>query len=127
MFETRKIMTADPISVTPETPADKALEILVDKNITGLPVVDKDHKLIGIVSEKDLLSLLDQDRDGKVADFMTEQVTSFDVNADVIEICQSLIANDFRRVPITENGVLIGVISRRDLIKFIIEPIEPSE
>lgn len=119
-------MTADPIAVTPDTPIDNALELLVEHNITGLPVVDNEHRLVGIVSEKDLLCLLDHDRGGTVADFMTSEVTSFDMNSDVIEICQSLINNDFRRVPITEEGRLVGVISRRDLIKFIIEPIEST-
>ena len=54
---------------------------------------------------------------------MTEDVVSFDVKDDLIEICECLIQNDFRRVPIVADGRLVGIISRKDIIKYILEPI----
>jgi CBS domain-containing protein len=118
-------MTTNVISVKKDTPIGKAMEILVAKNITGLPVVDDDMSLIGIITEKDVLGLLsDLENDsGIVEDFMTNDVVSFDQNVDVIAICEYLVNANFRRVPIVSEGKLVGIISRRDIMKYILEPL----
>ena len=79
----------------------------------------------GVISEKDILGLLSdlENTSAAVEDFMTEDVVSFDVKDDLIEICECLIQNDFRRVPIVADGRLVGIISRKDIIKYILEPI----
>ena len=80
MFETKNIMTTDVISVKRHTPISSVIEILVDNDLTGLPVVNDDMTLAGIISEKDVLSLLSdlEDDSAKVEDFMTENVVSFE-------------------------------------------------
>ena len=82
-------------------------------------------RLVGIISEKDMLTLLDNVTDDttKVKDVMTTNVTSFDQSVDMIEICECLVNSPFRRVPITSEGKLVGIISRKDIIKYILEPI----
>lgn len=92
--------------------AENDIRILVENNITGLPVVNDDMTLAGIISEKDVLRLLYdmEDKPGNVED-------------SLIDIAESLIRNDFRRVPILEEGKLAGIISRKDIIKYILEPI----
>lgn len=123
MHEIRKMMTAQPQCVAPQTPVDEALALLVEHNITGLPVVDADKHVVGMITEKDLLVLLDREKGGVVGDYMTRDVVTYDVSSDIIAICEALTNKSFRRIPITESGKLIGVISRRDLIRYIIEPI----
>ncbi len=125
MFETKSIMTTDVIAVNGHTPISRVIEILVDNNITGLPVVNDDGTLAGIISEKDVLSLIYdlEDDSAKVEDFMTKDVVSFEQNEDLIAICECLVNNNFRRVPIVADGKLVGVISRRDIIKYILEPL----
>ena len=125
MNETKTIMTTNIVTVKSDTPIDRAFELLIENNITGLPVVDDDRTLIGIISEKDMLKLLpgQEDESATVADFMTKDITSFDQDEDLIAICECLMNNYFRRVPIVSNGKLVGIISRRDIIKYIIEPI----
>lgn len=125
MFDTKSIMTTNVIAVKKGTPIGKAMEILVAKNITGLPVVDNDMALIGIITEKDVLRLLfDLKNDsGIVEDFMTNDVVSFDQNVDIIAICEYLVSANFRRVPIVSEGKLVGIISRRDIMKYILEPL----
>ncbi len=125
MFETKTIMTTDVIVVKRDTPLSVVVEILVDNNITGLPVVNDDWTLAGIISEKDVLSLVyaSEDDSAKVEDFMTKDVVSFEQNEDLIAICECLVNNNFRRVPILADGKLVGVISRRDIIKYILEPL----
>jgi CBS domain-containing protein len=111
--------------VKKDTPIEEALSLLVDKNITGIPVVNDDMSLAGVVTEKDMLRLLREDAPdgGSVEEYMSSQVVSFDVNDDLIAVCECLINNHFRRVPIVSENKLVGIISRRDIIKYILEPI----
>ena len=124
MFETKAIMTTDLIAVKKHIPIRQAIEILVENDITGLPVVDDDMTLLGIVSEKDVLHLLSDlgDDSGSVEDFMTTDIVSFDENEDMIAICECLVNSHFRRVPIVADGKLVGIVSRRDIVKYILEP-----
>lgn len=125
MFETKELMTKNVITVKGQTSIYDAIQILVDNNITGLPVVNDDGSLKGILSEEDALDLLSEDENssGKVEDYMTTEVVAFDQNEDLIAICECLINNHFRRVPILADGKVVGILSRRDIIKFITEPI----
>ncbi|MBW8036025.1 MAG: CBS domain-containing protein [Planctomycetes bacterium] len=123
MFKAETIMKTDLITAQRQDPIYEAIRTLVDNNITGLPVVDDDMNLVGVITEKDVLSLLYDNRDesGKVEDFMTEKVISFDPGDSLIDIADSFINNHFRRVPIVTNGKLVGIISRKDIIAYILK------
>jgi CBS domain-containing protein len=125
MDETRTIMTRDVVSVRENTPVQHVVELMVEHDITGVPVVDAEDRLLGIVTEKDLMGLLyEPGRPGGTAgDYMTRDVVCFDEEDDVISICECLVKSHFRRVPIISDGKLVGIISRRDLVKYIVEPI----
>ena len=127
-------MQTDVITVKSKSRISEAIQVLVDNNISGLPVVDDNMTLVGIITEKDILKampdletlmLSDNEQDGsyKVEDFMTKDVVSFDKEEDLIAICECLTKSSFRRVPIVSEGKLVGIISRKDLIKYILEPI----
>ena len=121
-------MQTNLVTIGTDASVYRALELLVEYNITGLPVVDDDMHLLGIVSEKDMMNLMiDDDGDDyepkTVEDVMTTDITSFDINDDLIAVCECLTKSNFRRVPILSKGKLIGIISRKDLIKYISEPI----
>lgn len=122
MFKAKEIMKTGVITVKRKTETYEAIRILVENNITGLPVVNDDMTLAGIISEKDVLRLLYEmeDKPGNVEDFMTEKVISFDKEDSLIDIAESLIKNDFRRVPILEEGKLVGILSRKDVIACIL-------
>jgi CBS domain-containing protein len=125
MFEIETIMTTDVITVARHTPITRVLEIMSEHDVTGLPVVNDDMTLVGIISEKDLLTLISdqEDNSAQAEDFMTEDIVSFDQDEDIIAICESLTNNHFRRVPIVSQGKLVGIVSRRDIIKYMMEPI----
>ncbi len=124
MLKAKDIMREDVINVKKDTPIYEAIELLKDNHITGLPVIADDMRLIGILSEKDVLSLLFYaygDAEQKVVgDFMTQPPIYFDREESLLNVCDCLIANGFRRVPITSDGRLVGVISRADLIDCIL-------
>ena len=124
LAKAKDLMTKGVIAISRHTPVLDAAKILIENHITGLPVVNHDMELIGILSEKDILRLYYDPScgtDKSVEDFMTEKVLSFDENISMAEICDCLINNSFRRVLITANGKLVGIITRRDLIRYIIE------
>jgi len=124
LAKAKDLMTKGVIAISRHTPVLDAAKILIENHITGLPVVNHDMELIGILSEKDILHLYydpNYGTDKSVEDFMTEKVLSFDENISMTEICDCLINNSFRRVLITANGKLVGIITRRDLIRYIIE------
>jgi CBS domain-containing protein len=125
MHETKDIMSTDVVYVHPDTPVTRVVELLIENDITGVPVVDPSGRLVGIVTEKDLIGVLfgQETPVGTARDYMTEDVMSFDENDDIIAICECLVHNHLRRVPILAEGKLVGIISRRDLIKYILEPI----
>jgi CBS domain-containing protein len=128
MDEIRKLMTREVVSVRQDAPVHRVIELLVEHDITGVPVVDAEDRLVGIVTEKDVMGLLyDPGKAaGTAADFMTRDVVCFDEEDDVISVCECLVKSHFRRVPIISNGRLVGIISRRDLVKYIVEPIGAS-
>ena len=118
----KDIMSRNLITVKKNTSVFEAIQTLVENQITGLPVVESGWVLEGIVTEKDFLRLINEaTADEKtVAQVMTTQVISFQEEDSVEDICTSLIKNNFRRVPILKGNKLVGIISRRDVIKFIL-------
>ena len=128
MLTAEDVMTRDVISVKRDTPVDKAMQIMVEKSISGLPVVEDDMTLAGIVSEKDVVSLLydivrqmDSLKGKKVRHFMTERTVSFDKRDSLFDICDFFTKNIFRRVPITSEGRLVGIIGVPDIIKYALK------
>lgn len=123
MFKAKDVMKTNLITVDRRTGIHEAIRILVKNNITGLPVVNDDMSLAGIISEKDVLGLLYniEDKPGNVEDFMTEEVVCFDQEDSLIDITESLLGSNFRRVPILKDGKLVGIISRKDIVAYILK------
>ena len=92
---------------------------------SGLPVIDDNGKVIGIVSEFDLLKAL---RDGKAMeevkaeDIMSKNPICVSENIPIEEIIDLMVKNNIIRVPVVRNGTLVGVISRCDILSTIVEP-----
>ena len=124
MFRVKNIMQTEVISVKKDTSVYEAMELLRENNITGLPVVDNKMHLVGIITEKDVVTLLYavKNEKAKVKEFMTEEVVSFDLNSSMIEICDCFASNHFRRVPILDDGgKVVGIVSKKDIIAYILE------
>jgi CBS domain-containing protein len=123
MFQAKDIMTTELVTIKRSTNIHEAIRILVENNITGLPVVNDDMTVAGIISEKDMLGLLYniEDKPGNVEQFMTEEVVCFDKEDSLIDIAESFMKSSFRRVPILDEGRLVGIISRKDIIGYILK------
>ena len=132
MSEISDLMTTKLLTVTKKTSLVEAIDIIVKYNITGIPVVDKKNRIVGIVSEKDMLCLSyrlqnqeysSTDSALTVGDVMTTEVVSFDKDDKLGDVCKCLMGSSFRRVPITSNGILVGLISRKDILKLSSIPV----
>lgn len=119
----RDIMKCGLLTVKRDTPISEAMECLVTHNVSGLPVVDDYMNLVGVISEKDMLKLLCNPlcSPGNTEDFMTKEVVSFSYDDSLFDVCDCLINNNFRRVPILNQGKLVGIISRTDIMVYILK------
>jgi CBS domain-containing protein len=124
MLRAKDIMTENTISVRKETQIYEAVELMVKHGISGMPVVEDDMNLVGILSEKDVIILLydkEDDANKTVNDFMTQPVVHFDEGDSLLDISDFLMNNIFRRVPITSKEKLVGIISIKDILEYILE------
>ena len=125
MLKVEDIMTKEVIFVKQETPIYEAMKVLRKNDITGMPVVDEDMTLVGVITEKDVLRLFCGDEDDKnktVGFFMTRPAVSYREDESLQSVCDFMMVNYFRRVPVlSKKGKLVGIISRPDIIDYIIE------
>ena len=124
MLEAKDIMTRNVVCIKKDIPVVDAIRLMSKHNITGIPVVEDDMTLIGILSEQDVLRLFhtyDDEKDRTVNDFMTQPAIHFEENERLLDICYCLRDNSIRRVPVTSNGKVEGVISRSDILKCILQ------
>ncbi len=124
MREAKDVMTRQVICIRKDTPIVEAIKLMVQNNITGVPVVEDDLTLVGMLSEQDVLRLFhtyEDERDRTVNDFMTQPVVHFEENEPLLDVCYCLRDNSIRRVPVTSDGKVVGVISRSDILKCILE------
>jgi CBS domain-containing protein len=127
MVKAKELMSTNIITIGPEEDLCEAMRMMALNNITGLPVIDDEGVLTGIITEKDVLVLLcdhleDARMDlsiGKVSESMTRRVICFGPDDDLRDIAECLSTHDLRRVPILADGKLVGIVSRRDVIRHL--------
>jgi CBS domain-containing protein len=129
-----EIMSRPVITAPVDMPVREAAALLAEHRITSLPVVDEDGDVIGIVSEVDLLrarmphdprahlrALGDHaDPPGTVGEVMSESCICLSENADAAEVAEVLVDNRVRAVPILRGGNLVGIVSRRDVLRTLL-------
>jgi len=112
------------ITFKPDQPIQDVIAIIINRKIAGAPVLDDQNQLVGIISEKDCLRLIvDQAYHNlpaetrKVSDYMTVKVQSLSPTTNVVDAAIEFLNSPIRRFPIVENGVLIGQVSRRHILR----------
>ena len=124
MLKAKDVMTENAISVKEDTPIFEAVAIMVKHDISGMPVVENDMTLVGVLSEKDVITLFYNNADDKkktVSDFMTQPPIYFDAEDSLENVCDFLVKNIFRRVPIISRGKVVGIISVRDVLESVLK------
>lgn len=118
----RDYMTSSLVTITPDTEIMRAVHMLVEHDISGMPVVDDEGKLIGILTERDCIATALQagyfdEAGGSVRDFMSSPVETADPDDSLMDIADRLSKSSHRRFPVVEEGRLVGLISRRDVLQ----------
>jgi len=142
----RQIMTNDVITVTSDTPLSNAARILVEQRISGLPVIGKDSKLAGVVTEADFLCAMGipchhpthnvwqtlenmfrhpprtTDMPSKVRDIMVEHVVSINENRTLHDVIELMKKHHIKRVIVTDDQDRVsGIITRSNLVQVLLQ------
>ena len=148
MLNARDIMTADLVTVQVDEKITKAAELLVTNRINGLPVVNGEGRLVGIICQSDLIlqqkrlpvpsffTILDgiipitsmkqiEKEAGKIAatrvnQAMTRDPITVNPDTDIETIASLMVDNNFHTIPVVEGGKLVGIIGKEDILKTLI-------
>lgn len=148
MTTARDIMTKDVITVYPDTEIAQAASLLLERHMNGLPVVDRDGSLKGIICQSDLVAQQEKIPlpsffvllDGiiplnspkhiekeiqkmaalTVAEAMTTDLVTVDVQTSLEEIATLMVKHNIHTLPVLENGLLAGIIGMEDILRTII-------
>ena len=146
-MQAQDVMTTRVVAVAPDTPVTEIAKLLLERQISAVPVVSDDRRLLGIVSEGDLTHGLGQEgakrswwldllaspqtkaeaylkSHGRLAsDLMTREVVSVTPDTPLPEIARLLETRRIKRVPVLRDGELVGIVSRADLLRgFALQP-----
>jgi CBS domain-containing protein len=113
------IMTQKVFSVKTSAKISDAIDLMTQKNLGGLPVVDDGNRLKAIITERDIAVLFADKISGvTVAQLMSEKVTTALPKTTIFEAEKSMVAQGFRRLPIVSEGRIIGILTSMDIIRF---------
>ena len=141
-MKVKEIMTKDVISITPDTNASEALELLLKMRISGLPVLDEKNKLVGMFTEKEVLSAILPSyvekvgrfvyqenpkavkqktlafRHLKVKDVMRRTSVTLDEDTTLCEVARIMLTQKARRTPVLNKAKeVVGIVSRGDVVE----------
>lgn len=110
------------ITLEPDTEILQAVQKLIKNDIAAAPVVDKEGALVGILTEKDCMRVVlnacyHSEYGGTVADLMTNEVEAMGPEDSITDAARRFLDKRFHRYPVLDNGRLVGLISRRDLLR----------
>ncbi|MGE5454269.1 MAG: CBS domain-containing protein [Methylocystaceae bacterium] len=145
----KDIMTHEVIMVSPEENVNSVMKMLIDNKISGVPVVDEEKHLLGVVTEKDLMikakelkvpfyltvfdSIIYLENPNKfkeemkkytgsrVKDVMTTRVVTAEEDTAVSDIVELFTEYNINRVPIVRRGKVIGIVTRNDVLKALVK------
>ena len=117
------------VTLKPNDSVFDAMRTFLNNRISGAPVVDAAGRLVGILSETDLLDVVMQDSyygesGGVVADFMKSPVETVELDGDIYSLAERFKTSHRRRFPVLQDGELVGQISRRDVLRAAVDMVE---
>ena len=119
-----QVMTRPVVATTPRASVRDIASQLVRAGISGMPVTERDGKIVGIVTEYDIVNALVDGRrlgDLTAEQIMQKEIVSLDTKADVDDALGIFKEKHIIRVPVTDNGKLVGILSRTDALRGILD------
>lgn len=133
-------MTSGVVAVGPDAPVTAIQDIMSEKHIPHVPVVDDDRVVVGLVSERDLLRrTFGPDADlplsvrsdvltaVKARDVMTWEVDTVEADEDLATAAQMMLDNKYGCLPVVEEGSLTGILTEADFVRFVAEPVSRAQ
>ena len=117
----RNLMVTSLVTLKPQMHIHDAIKLLLKKKISGAPVIDKGRRLVGVISEKDCLKIFASGAynllpGSMVEDYMSKNLTSIPPDMELFKIADMFLTKPYRRLPVVENEILLGQVSRRDVL-----------
>lgn len=124
-------MTTQLIKINENQPVYEAINTLLSNKISGAPVIGDDGKLVGVLSEKDCLRIFANGSfhalpTSNVSDYMSKIVTTVQPETDVFTVADIFLKHTYRRFPVIDGDDLVGIISRRDILKAVQDAINDN-
>ncbi len=115
-------MARNLVTLQPDNEVLHAVHTLVEHNISGAPVVDKDGKLVGMLTEKDCMRVILEaayysEYGGLVSEYMSSDVETINAEDSIVEVAERFLNKRYHRYPVMDNNRLVGQISRGDVIR----------
>lgn len=119
-----KYMVSDLVTFKPEDEIGHVIKVLLEKKISGAPVLNEFRELVGIISEQDCLRVIIDSvyhnqplSKGLVKEYMTTELVTVEVTEDIVDVAIKFLKNRYRRFPVVDKGILRGQVSKRDILK----------
>ncbi|MCA9230804.1 MAG: CBS domain-containing protein [Planctomycetales bacterium] len=121
MLTVRDIMTSHVVFIDPDDTVEHAIDLMLRHGISGLPVVDSSGQLLGVITEFDVLDIVHDffTEKNQVYHYMTRDIQTVDANTSATELADIFCQRSIRRYPVVDNNRLVGIISRRELIRLV--------
>ncbi|MCD4810728.1 MAG: CBS domain-containing protein [Methanosarcinales archaeon] len=118
--DVREIMKKDVVSLGVNDNISNAIKTMIEKNIGGIPIVDDDNVVVGIVSERDFVrTVADITTSKPVNKYMSDKVVTASPDISVGEATRTMIEKGFRRIPIVKEDVLLGIVTASDIMRYL--------
>jgi len=114
------IMSTELTYTTDKSSLNEALSLMYEKNVGGLPIVDDDSRIKGIVTEEDFTAIVAGPDTGIPVDaYMSSNVVTAPAQTTIEKMTRMIIQKGFRRTPVVQDGVLIGLVTASDIMKYM--------
>jgi len=115
-------MATELVTLHPDMEILRALQVLISCDISGAPVLDQHGCLVGLLTERDCMRVAlhagyHGEPGGLVRDFMTTDPVAVNPDDTILELAERFVGEKYRRYPVVDGGRLVGVISRRDVMR----------
>src|SRR3989344_8950152 len=115
------VMTRNPLTINPDTNLLECAKKIIQNEVGSFPIVDENQNLTGFISQKDILwAIVKKSEKGlkkiKVGEISMKKITTIRPQATIEEALQKM--KKYRRLPVTQNGKLVGMITQKDILNF---------
>ena len=115
-----EIMHYDVATVSDESSLEDAISLMINRSVGGVPVVDEERRIVGILTERDVVRIMGESVAGrKVSDIMSKQVTTAPPGTSIEEAARTMVSSGFRRLPVITDSLVCGIITATDIMRYL--------